>query len=179
MRLLGFLISTALLSAAPTPLFNGKNLQGWIHEGPRATFSAQNGELITSGDGNAPNWLHTAKEHENFRLSFDYKLEQWAEAAVIVRAPRLGRPARAGVALTLAHDFHKDNTPYVTGGIQGALPPNKLQPVEFGKWHSVTLELNGERLKAAIDGDVVQNVDMSEVPALRWGIRGKVNAIPG
>jgi hypothetical protein len=44
-------------------------------------------------------WLHTAEEYENFRLTFEYKLSQWAEAAVILRAPRMGRPMQSGIAI--------------------------------------------------------------------------------
>src|SRR6186713_2861698 len=78
----------------------------WTHEGPRATFTVRDGVISTTGAGSIPNWLHTSSEYENFRLRFEYKLAQWAEAAVIVRAPRLGRPMQAGLAITLAHDFH-------------------------------------------------------------------------
>jgi hypothetical protein len=47
-----------------------------VHEGPRATFSAVQGELYSSGAGNVPNWPRTAAEYENFRLEFEYKLSQ-------------------------------------------------------------------------------------------------------
>jgi len=47
-----------------------------VHEGPRATFSAVQGELYSSGAANVPNWLRTAAEHESFRLESEYKLSQ-------------------------------------------------------------------------------------------------------
>ena len=103
MRLVLALIVPLVLRAEPNDLFNGRDLAGWVHEGPRATFSAVQGELYSSGAGNVPNWLRTAAEYDNFRLEFEYKLSQWTEAAVYLRAPRVGRPARAGIAISLGH----------------------------------------------------------------------------
>lgn len=112
MRLLPAILFPALLSAATAvPIFNGRDLLGWLHEGECPTFAAVESELRTSGRGNFPNWLHTASEYENFRLHFEYKLAQWAEAAVVLRAPRWGRPAQAGIAIVLAHRLRTfDNT---------------------------------------------------------------------
>ena len=148
-------------AAEPVALFNGKDLSGWTHEGPRATFAAHAGELRTSGAGNQPNWLHTDREYENFRLRFEYKLAQWAEAAVIVRAPRLGRPMQAGLAVFLGHDFHNNTTPYVTGAVAGVLPPRSRRPTDYGAWHAVEVDLAGDRLRVAIDGSIVQDVDLA------------------
>jgi len=46
------------------------------------------------------------RQYENFRLSFDYRLAQWCETLLLLRAPRWGRPALSGVPVQLAHDFH-------------------------------------------------------------------------
>jgi len=70
-----------VLTGAPKDLFNGRDLAGWVHAGPRATFSAVRGELHSSGAGDVPNWLRTAAECENFQLEFEYKLSRWTEAA--------------------------------------------------------------------------------------------------
>lgn len=156
-----FLLLPLSLGAETTPLFNGRDLAGWTPEGPRATFAAVKGEIHCSGAGNVPNWLRTDAEYENFRLEFDYRLAQWAEAAVYLRAPRAGRPARAGLAVSLAHDFHREPSSYLTGGIMGALEPRPPRPESWGAWHAARIELDGERLRVSIDGVLVQDVDMA------------------
>ena len=148
-------------------LFNGNDLSGWVQEGPRATFSVADGELRTSGRGGHPNWLRTEREYENFRLRFEYRVKKWAEAAVILRAPRRGRPMRSGVALTLAHDYHGLVTDRVTGAIAGVVEPGRALPESFEEWHRVDLMLDGSHLKATIDDVVVQDLDLSEHPELR------------
>ena len=159
------------LAAAPVALFDGKTLNGWVAEGPHPAFEAREQQLLISGRGNAPNWLHTAREYENFKLRFEYKLAQWAEAAVILRAPRLGRPAQAGLSIYLAHDFHPNTPLYATGAIAGARPPKQKLPVSFGAWHAVEITLAGDHLLAVIDGITVQDVRLEADAELRQRLR--------
>lgn len=173
------LLLPVLLLAAPTfaqtarPLFDGKSLSGWVHEGPVAAFSAANGELRATGLGHAPNWLRTAEEFEDFRLTFEYKLDQWAEAAVILHAPRTARPQHAGIALVLTHDFHNESTAYTTGAILAVRPPQwKMPETEtWGRWHRAVIEVRGSLFHASIDGHTVQEIDTSTVPALAHRLR--------
>lgn len=168
MRLSALILLPFLASAAPRDLFNGRDLAGWVQEGPRATFSAKDGQLVCSGQGSVPNWLRTETEFENFRLTFDYKLAQWTEAAVILRAPRAGRPMQAGIAVFLGHDFHENLTPYVTGAVVGVMPPSKRLPTSFEKWHTAAVELKGDRLRVSTDGESVQDVQLSDHPELKY-----------
>jgi hypothetical protein len=139
----------------------------WQHEGPRATFQVQSDQLSTSGVGHTPNWVHTVQEFEDFHLTFEYKLAQWAEAAVYLRAPRFGRPGNAGIAIVFAHDFHKQTSKYVTGAIAGVTPPMKKQPENsFEQWHKVSIRIEKDLLHAEIDGDVVQHVNIADQPEL-------------
>jgi hypothetical protein len=166
--LASILISNAHAAGPARPLFDGKTLAGWVHEGLTPTFSATNGELRSSGQGQTPNWIRTAGEYEDFRLTFDYKLEQWAEAAVILRAPRTARPQHAGITLVLTHDFHNESTPHTTGAVLAVRAPQwKMPETEtWGRWHRVEIELRGPRLKASIDGHAVQDLDTSTIPEL-------------
>lgn len=163
------LLLGAVCGAQPARrIFDGKTLNGWVQEGDAASFSAVGGELRTTGAGNAPNWIRTESEYEDFRLEFEYKLEQWAEAGVILRAPRTARPQHAGITLVLTHDFHNETTPHTTGAILGVRPPEwKMPEAEtWGRWRRVVIEARGARFRASIDGHTVQDVDTSAVPAL-------------
>ena len=133
------------LAAAPVALFDGKTLNGWVAEGPHPAFEAREQQLLISGRGNAPNWLHTAREYENFKLRFEYKLAQWAEAAVILRAPRLGRPAQAGLSIYLAHDFHPNTPLYAPEQLPGPGRRNRNCPFRLepgmpwrSRWPAIT-----------------------------------------
>ncbi|MBI5282387.1 MAG: DUF1080 domain-containing protein [Candidatus Solibacter usitatus] len=171
-----------LLLAAWLPLFDGKSLTGWRHEGPRPSFHTSNSELRTSGRASAGNWIHTSAEYENFRLRFDYKLTQWAEAAVLLRAARSERPQHTGVTLVLAHDYHRDlnaqTRRWITGALMDAVEPKTLLPASYDQWHKVEIDLRGTALKASIDGTVVQDLDLSSVPGLGHRLRRGVIGFP-
>jgi len=181
------LLLPVLLLGAPAfaqtarPLFDGKSLGGWVHEGPVAVFSAVNGELRATGLGHVPNWLRTAEEFEDFRLTFEYKLDQWAEAAVILRAPRTARPQHAGITLVLTHDFHNEATAHTTGAILAVRPPQWRMPETetWGRWRRVAVELQGSRFHASIDGHTVQDLDTSKVAALAHRLRRGHIGFPG
>jgi hypothetical protein len=136
----------------------------WVHEGPRPSFTIAGGVITTSGAGHIPNWLRSDREYEDFRLRLEYRLNQWAEAAVILRAPRAGRPIHSGVAIQLAHDFHNQITPHVTGAVVGVRAPAVKVAGGYGAWHSLDITFKGDRLKAAIDGITVQDGDVPDKP---------------
>ncbi len=124
----------------------------WVQDD--AAFGLKEGTIRMLGEGGLG--ARSTEEYEDLRLSFDYRLDQWAEAAVVLRSPRHGRPLRAGVAITLAHDFHRQVTNYVTGALTGRRPPLKAMPISFEAWHHVELSLRGPNLRVEIDGVVVQ-----------------------
>ena len=157
--------------AEPLALFNGRDLTGWVAEGPMPFFEAKDGVLRVTGRGHVPNWLRTEREYEDFHLSLDYKLDEWAEAAVILRAARSERPQHTGITIVLAHDFHHEVTPWVTGAVMGAVPPKVGLPPSWGHWHRLDVDLRGSHLRASIDGTVVQDLDMASVPALATRLR--------
>ena len=95
--------------------------------------------------GQQPGWF-SEREYENVKVTFDYKLAQWAEASFVLRTPRIGRPIQQGVAIFLAHDFHQKMGLYVTGSVAGFKAPTRLLTQNWGAWHSVELEV--ERLRA-------------------------------
>lgn len=141
----------------------------WIPEGPQPdTFKISPTALEISGRGSHPNWLRSEREYHAFTLTFEYRLAQWSEAAVIVRAPKWGRPMRAGVALALAHDFHQKRTRYVTGAIAGRAEPKRLLPPSFDTWHKVEIIVRPRSLTASIDGEIIQEYTFSD-PTLEAG----------
>lgn len=102
-----------------------------------------------------PGWW-SAREYENVRVRFEYKLAQWAEAAVVFRTPQVGRPIQQGVAVFLAHDFHQKPGLYTTGALAGKVPPLRLLPPSYEVWHQVEITLDGEELNVSHDGELLQ-----------------------
>jgi hypothetical protein len=143
----------------------------WVAEGPRPDFVINGQSIVVSGKAKQPHFVRSAREYEDFQLSFEYQLAQWAEAAVVLRAPRAGALWRNGIALVLAHDFHGRTNAHTTGALLGTLPSRQAVVGDFGKWHRVVIQLQGSKLKASIDGTSVQDVDLGAHSQLRYRLR--------
>jgi hypothetical protein len=104
------------------------------------------------------------REYGNFRLTFEYKLAQWCETVLLLRAPRVGRPDLSGVPVQLAHDFHNKLTASVTGAVAGRKAPAKLLPPSYGVWHRAEVTLDGPRLRVMIDGETLQETTVEGHP---------------
>ena len=75
------------------------------------------------------------------------------------------------MAIILADDFHNVVDNHVTGAVAGALPPKQPLPRAFEKWRTVSILLDGDRLRSTIDGVLVQDIRLSEHESLRQRLR--------
>ena len=108
-------------------------------------------------------WLFSDKEYSDFILEFEIKLSEHGNSGVALRAPTFGDPAFDGMELQVA-DYRyntaaKDSE--LTGGVYRAIAPSK-QVYKPTEWNSFRIELRGPRLKATINGELVQDVDLTE-----------------
>lgn len=107
-------------------------------------------------------WLVSEKEYADFVLAFEVKLTERGNSGVALRTPLKGDPAFDGMELQVAdlryNPQAKDSE--LTGGLYRAVAPTK-QVYKPTEWNTVRIELKGDRLRATINGEVVQDVDLS------------------
>ena len=127
----------------------------WVQ--PGHSFTATPAAATCSGAENSRNWLRTEREYGDLRLRFAYRLDQWAEAIVVLRAHAHGRPTLTGIPIQLAHDFHNKSGLHVTGAIAGLKPPAAFLPPTFDVWHEADITLRGDRVTVRIDGTLVND----------------------
>jgi hypothetical protein len=107
-------------------------------------------------------WLISDKEYQNFVLEFEVKLTEHGNSGVALRTPMKGDPAFDGMELQVAdlrYNAHAKESE-LTGGIYRAIAPTK-QVYKPTEWNSVRIELRDDHLKATINGEVLQDVDLS------------------
>ena len=69
--LLAATLAAARAADQPVPLFNGKDLTGWVNvNGGPKTFAVKDGQVVT--DGRPTGFLRTEKQYENFVLEMDW-----------------------------------------------------------------------------------------------------------
>jgi len=109
------------------------------------------------------NWLISDKEYNDFILEFEFKLSEVGNSGVALRAPMKGDPAFDGMELQLAdlryNTQAKDSE--LTGGIYRAIAPSK-QVYKPTEWNSCRIELKGTHLKVTMNGEMIQDVDLSK-----------------
>jgi len=107
-------------------------------------------------------WLVSEKEYADFVLEFEIKLTERGNSGVALRAPMKGDPAFDGLELQFAdlryNTAAKDSE--LTGGLYRAAAPTK-QVYKPTAWNTCRVELKGSKLKATINGELVQDIDLS------------------
>ena len=87
-------------SAGFTPLFNGKDLNGWTLVGKKGPgYVVQNGVIVCPEDGGGN--LLTEEEFDNFVFRFEFKLTPGANNGVGIRAPLSGDIAYTGMEIQI------------------------------------------------------------------------------
>ena len=118
---------------------------------------------VLTGGKQRGTWLISEKEYTDFVLAFEIKLTELGNSGVALRAPMKGDPAFDGMELQVA-DFRYNKLAKkseLTGGIYRAVAPTK-QVYKPTEWNTVRVELKGDHLKATINGEVVQDIDLSK-----------------
>ena len=151
-----------------TPLFNGKDLTGWVKVGP-AGFEVKDGILKCTGQGNYPTWLRTEEVFENFELRVEYRPLYGAEGGVFFSAPLCGRIPHVGFDVRLG-----DNTgrlgDYSPGAIFEAVPPlvEAARKWDDPDWNRFEITMNWPKLHVVLNGKVVQDLNLEQNESLRY-----------
>jgi hypothetical protein len=125
-----------------------------------AKWNVNNGILHASQRGN---WLMSEKEYGDFELAFEFKLGALGNSGCALRAPLKGDPAFDGMELQMADLRYNTSAKEseLTGGIYRAIKPKKqvYRPTE---WNKMEIKLVGDRLKATLNGELIQDVNLAE-----------------
>jgi len=118
---------------------------------------------ILTGGKQRGTWLISEKEYSDFILECEIKLTERGNSGIALRTPMKGDPAFDGMELQVAdlryNTEAKDSE--LTGGIYRAIAPTK-QVYKPTEWNTFRVELKGDHLKATINGEVVQDIDLSK-----------------
>jgi hypothetical protein len=107
-------------------------------------------------------WLMSQREYGDFILEFDFKLGPRGNSGCALRAPMQGDPAFDGMELQMADYRYNTNATAaeLTGGLYRALAPSK-QVYKPEQWNSYHIELHGSRILVILNGEKIQDTDLS------------------
>jgi hypothetical protein len=109
-------------------------------------------------------WLISDREYGDFVLEFEIKLTERGNSGVALRAPLKGDPAFDGMELQIADVRYNPaaKPDELTGAIYRAVAPWK-QVYRPTVWNRFRVELEGPRLKATLNGEVIQDLDLTRL----------------
>ncbi|MCJ7484687.1 MAG: DUF1080 domain-containing protein, partial [Candidatus Aminicenantes bacterium] len=149
-----------------TPLFNGRDLEGWT--GDTNGYAVEAGKIVIHpelGSGN----LYTVKEYGDFVLRFEFKLTPAANNGLGVRAPLEGDAAYAAMELQILEDgspVYWGLKPYqYHGSIYGVVAARRgaLKPV--GEWNAEEVRVRGPRVTVVVNGTTIVDADIDAASA--------------
>jgi hypothetical protein len=152
-------------------LFNGSDLTGWVHNGKPGSFKVRDGEILgdRTGARDLAYWLSTEREYADFELRLQYKLAPGGNSGVFIRAPHEGRTSRLGMEIQLLDDGGRTDTPGTgdTCSIYRVVAPRKFASRPAGRWNDLCILCDGDRIRVALNGEIVNDALMSDYPDLK------------
>ncbi|MBK1884179.1 DUF1080 domain-containing protein [Luteolibacter pohnpeiensis] len=120
-----------------TPLFNGKNLDGWVQRGGKASYKVEDGCIVgTSTLNTANSFLCTDRDYADFILEYDFKVDPRLNSGVQIRSQSFATPSEIrwnGKVINIsANRVH---------GYQIEIDPNPIQ----NRWWSAGIYDEGRR----------------------------------
>jgi HEAT repeat protein len=141
------------------PLFNGKDLSGWI--GDTKGYIVQDEKILCKPGGN----LYTAEEFADFHYSFDFKLTPGANNGLGIRTPSKGDAAYAGMELQILDntaDKYKNLRPYqYHGSIYGVAPALRGFLKPLGEWNHQEVIAHGPYIQVVLNKQLIVAADIN------------------
>lgn len=152
-------------------LFSGESLDDWLIQGLEITGpKLEDGTMVFRG---FDYWaVITKKQYKNFilrlEMMFDPEKGEKANTGILLRTPqeKIYKEQDKCFEIQLVSDAGSAPSKTSSGAIFGALAPSTNPIKKPGEWNSIEIELNQPHLKVTINGEVVQDIDLTEVKGL-------------
>ena len=147
-------------------LFNGKDLDGWtkIEDGD---WSVENGVLIgrngknwTTNPEKTGSWLSTKKQYENFRLEFQFTVNEGGNSGVFFRSKHTKNPAFTGYEMQIHDSPGRPPSKGGPGSLYDVIAPEKNTIRPAGVWNSATITARGNKVRVEMNGEKIIDTEL-------------------
>jgi hypothetical protein len=162
-----------------TPLFNGKDLTGWVQQGGIAKYAVEGDEIVGTAVPNTSNsFLCTQRHYGDFELEVDFKVSKELNSGIQIRsnafsAPTVlsvkdesGKPKEAKVSPGRVHGYQVEIDPSdrsFSGGVYDEgrrgyflqdLSQNEpaRKALKQGDWNTFRIKCEGDHIQTWING---------------------------
>jgi len=155
------------------PLFNGKNLDGWL-TGPDNAWIVEDGALTVRRDmdGKEHNfdYLWTKEQYGNFILELEYKTAKGTNSGIFIRTPDRTNPVYTGLEMQVSHSHGQSglSNKGTAGAIYDCLAPTKNTAKPAGEWNTCQITCQDNRISVVLNGEQIIDMDVD-----RWTTAGR------
>jgi hypothetical protein len=147
------------------PLFNGKDLTGWVEVGSTGAWSVEDGILKCNGQKAGYAWLSTDRMYGDFELELDWRIPAGTNAGVFLRAPdRKSRTSMWGMEAQIKDDAADKDFTDISGSVFQRIPAAGRFSRPIGEWNRYKLMCTGRRLRIELNGQLCSDTDIDTVP---------------
>ncbi len=135
------------------PIFNGKDLSGWVVPTPNL-WRAENGVLIGESDAKkSGSLLQTEKKYVNFAFETEVRWNGPIDSGVFMRTPAL--QVQVGTSISLKKDL--TGSFYITPGgyVEAGLAKEAGKYLKLGDWNTLRIEGRGNTFTVWLNGHQV------------------------
>lgn len=143
------------------PLFNGKNLDGWMANENTATFSVKDGALVVKGDRSHLFYVGPVNgaKFTNFELKAEIMTKPGANSGVYFHTQFQGEGWPAKGYEIQVNNTHRD--PKKTAGVYG-IKDNYEAPANDNEWFTMRIRVEGKRIQTFVNDKPI--ADYTEEP---------------
>lgn len=164
-------------------LFNGRDLDGWVVDGPREfkdasgqmqpIWTVKDGMIACQGKGFG--FLrYDRQQFGDFRWHVEYRLAPKGNSGLGIRTrvfdpkdSRGTRPSFYSYEIQIFDDAGKKPDRHSTGSLYRYVAPKSNPGKPAGEWNAFDVECVGPRIKIWLNGELIQDVDQSAIPEIR------------
>jgi len=155
-----------------TPLFNGKDLTGWMYGtrngAPNKTgkgYQVENGVLFTTKEDGGN--LFSEKEYADFILRFEVRLTENANNGIGIRAPLEGDAAYVGMEIQVLDDGGSQYTnlkpAQYHGSVYQMFPAKRGFQKPVGEWNAEEITAKGRKITVVLNGVTIVDANLDDV----------------
>jgi hypothetical protein len=165
---------TRVASAEGNPIFDGRTLSGWVVRG-KEHFEVKDGAIVGANDRGGHGWLCTEKNHGDFILELEIKIES-GNSGVQIRSHIDAKDTMVGYQIEVDPSDRAWSGGLYEQGRRGWL--QNLQENEPARkafkradWNRYRIECRGDSIRSWINGvraaDYIDSMDLDGVIALQ------------
>ena len=155
--------------AAPKPIFNGKDLTGWVGEG----YVVEDGAITCTPKGHT---LRTAKGYTDYILELEYKLPPGGNNGIGIHYLGTGSPSAEGMEIQVLDNSSKNYAKLKDNQFNGSIyhlqaaKKGFLKPV--GEWNKQKITVQGDVVIVELNGEVINKANLVEIAKNNRNYRG-------